>query len=114
MLVPNSHGKPPELPSSVPEGGGPPRLGLSRDPSGRCRGSRTKFCSRNGERGGHGVPRSTVVSRTNLLGLVISIFGHWDMTRLQQNAQTLLFLAVIFPFTNFSQDSKERVRRSSW
>jgi membrane associated rhomboid family serine protease len=55
-----------------------------------------------------------MASRTNLLGLVVSIFSHWDMTRLQENAQTLLFLAVIYPFTNFSQETTERVRRSSW
>ncbi len=55
-----------------------------------------------------------MASRTNLLGLVVSIFSHWDMTRLQENAQTLLFLAVMYPFTNFSQDRMERVRRSSW
>ena len=55
-----------------------------------------------------------MASRTNLPGLVVSIFSHWDMTRFQENAQTLLFLAVIYPFTNFSQDRMERVRRSSW
>ena len=53
-------------------------------------------------------------SRSNPLGVVISVFSHWDRERLWVNTQGLLFYAGAYIFASIPQASEERVRRGNW
>lgn len=53
-------------------------------------------------------------SRANPIGVVLSVFAHYDWSHLGANAEGLLFFTGAFIFTNVPQQSAERVRRSKW
>ncbi len=53
-------------------------------------------------------------SRANPIGVVTSVFAHYDWVHLEANVVGLLFFGGAFVFTNFPMGSAERARRSLW
>lgn len=53
-------------------------------------------------------------SRANPMGVILSVFAHYDWAHLSANAEGLAFFAGAFIFTNIPLSSTERARRSRW
>lgn len=53
-------------------------------------------------------------SRTNPIGVLASVFAHYDVSHLAANVEGLVFFAGAFIFTNVPLSSAERARRSRW
>lgn len=53
-------------------------------------------------------------SRTNPIGVVTSVFAHYDRSHLAANAEGLAFFTGAFILTNIPLSSVERMRRAKW